>query len=361
LPVSLFCTILIAAACAIAQVELVADNFFPAALEFPELLKIASEESFADSTRLAKVESGSLFSDVGFTKYQRRIYSMEASGELSIEVVTLQDDRAAFSLLTLLRDSSVQDGPPGDGFNASANYICFAQGRQWVRIQGRGASGDLLKRVAVSVSNRIGPQRQKPPSLVSHFPRLGYDASSLRYFVGLKSFKSYSSAAPDGYAQFTSDMELAQARYTIQDQTGILSLSIFPTAQVAEDYFAELPNLQSAKESGNKTYAKRSGPLIAILEGSFDPGSADRILASLQYSYSIRWIYEKPKPKIIWGVPSAILGTVVSSLLFVALLCGASILVGAGYAVFRFLLRGHAPENPLDRPERTEIIRLRLR
>jgi hypothetical protein len=357
----LFLTVLVTAAVAAAQVEIISDNFFPADLEFQELREIASDESFEDPGRLAAIDDGPLFSDVGFEKYAHRVYSTRTSGSLSIEVVTLKDNRAAFSLLTMLRTSSFQDGPPGDAFVAWPNLIHFAKGRQWVRIRGRGVSGDRMKQVALSVSNRIGSQRKNPPSLISHFPKPGYDASSLRYFVGPQSFKSYSITAPGGFAKFTPDTELAQARYNLQNQTGVLFLSIFPTAQVVEGYFSELGDLQSAPENSLRTYAKRTGPLIAILEGSFDPGVAGKILNPIEYSFSIRWIYEKPKPKTIWGVPSAILGTVVNSLLFVALLCGVSILAGVGYAVFRVWLRGAAPRNPLDRPERTEITHLRLR
>jgi hypothetical protein len=283
------------------------------------------------------------------------------SGSLSIEAVTLEDSRAAFSLLTLLRDSSIQSGPPGDAFTTTQDGIRFAQGREWVRIQGQGTTEDLVKRVAISVSHRIGSGRQAPPSLVSHFPKLGYDASSLRYFTGSKCYESYSGAMADRYLKFRSDMEIAQARYSLENQSGMLSLLSFPTTQVAEEYFAELAGPKSAQKNGPGVYAKRAGPIVALLEGSFDPGPADKILSPLKFSYSIRWIYEKRKPTTIWGVPAGILGTVVKSLLFVALLCVASVATGVVLAVFRWMLRQYVPNNFLDRPERTEITRLRLR
>jgi hypothetical protein len=101
---------------------------------------------------------------------------------------------------------------------------------------------------------------------------------------------------------------------------------------------------------------------VAVLEGTFDPASANKLLSLIKFSYSIRWIYDKGhKSTIIWGVPAGILGTVVKSLLFVVLLCALSIVAGVGFAVFRVVLRGFAPKNFLDRPERTEITRLRLR
>ncbi len=356
----LLLAVLSTVACAAAQVSFVADSFFPADQEFQELQKAPGEESFEDPALLAGVADGALFKDVGFEKYSRRQYKA-AGSEITIEVVTLIDSRAAFSLLSILRASSLREGPPGDSFTFDAGTLRFARGRNWIRIQGRGAPADLIRRIAISMSNRIGPQKRKPPSLISHLPKLGYDASTLRYFVGPDSFKAHSETRRGGYVEFASGMELAQARYTLQNQTGILSLSIFPTAQVAEGYYSELAGIASDRESAVRTYAKRAGPLLAILEGSFDPAVADRILDSIQYSYSIRWIYEKPKGKIVWGIPTAILGTVVNSLLFVALLCVASIVMGAGYAIFRVLLRGHAPNNPLDRPERTEITRLKMR
>ena len=55
-----------------------------------------------------------------------------------------------------------------------------------------------------------------------------------------------------------------------------------------------------------------------------------------------------------------ILGTVVRSLVFTGLLCVVSTLSGLLIAVTRVLMRRYAPGNPLDRPERTEIIRLKL-
>jgi ABC-type phosphate transport system permease subunit len=110
------------------------------------------------------------------------------------------------------------------------------------------------------------------------------------------------------------------------------------------------------------TYARRAGPLVAILEGTFEPEQADKILGSLEFQYSIRWIYDKNNRSsaTVWGVPVGLLGTVVRSLAFVALLCVASVLLGLGMAVFRILLREYAPNNILDRPERTEMIRLKL-
>ena len=93
---ALFFTLLIATIPAIAQIELVADDYFPAELEFEELKSIASENRFSDSEKLTDVENGDLIADVGFGSYSQRTYNMNRSGIFSIEVVSLMHTRAAY-------------------------------------------------------------------------------------------------------------------------------------------------------------------------------------------------------------------------------------------------------------------------
>jgi hypothetical protein len=344
-----------------AQVKAASHSYFPADREFPELQNVISEEFFENPEALSKIEDGRLIEAVGFENYGRRQYSLKESGVLTVETVTLIDFRAAYSLLTLLRSTNVQDGPPGDVFTAGADGIRFAQGRHWIRIQSKGGPDDLVRRIAISISNRISPRLSSQPSLVSRFPKQGYDASSLRYFPSMTSFEAYGESAA-GSIHISSDAEIAQARYTVDSRPALLFLLKFPTVQMAEEYFGDLASLISPRKDANKIYAKRAGPIVAILEGPQGPESADLLLGSLRYSYSIRWIIEKRnKTTIVWGVPVRILGTVVKSLFFVALLCVISVIAGACFAVIRFAIRNHFSKNAREQTEQAEILRLRLR
>jgi hypothetical protein len=358
----LFIGALILATTAAAQVEVVSENYFPSNLEFQELQKLVSEEVFENPSRLLKVEGRNLISSIGFDKYRRRIYSNKNTASLSIEVITFQDSRAAFSILTLFRKSDLQNGPPGDKASSTLDSICFAHGRELVRIQGHGFAQDFLARVAISVSNRIGPIHPKVPSLVSHLPELGYEATSLRFFSGLGTYDAYYKNIIGPYLKLDSDLEIAQASYRLENQTGFLWLLSFPTTAAAEEYFAAPVIFKSINNNGNSLFTKRAGPLIAILKGDFDPTSANKILGSLKYSYSIRWVYDKRnQSKTIWGIPTRILETVVDSLLFAALLCVVSFVVGFGFAVLRFILRRRANQKSIQQTEQDEIIQLRLR
>lgn len=345
-----------------AQVEFTPGDFFPADLEFRELQKILAKESFEDPALLSKVEDGRLIQNVGFNRYARRDYSVEASGKLVVEILTLQDFRAAYSLMTLLSAGPIRTEAPGDLHSSLPGSIRFAQGRQWVRLQGIGVSDDLIRRVALSISNRIGVREPHVPSLVSRLPKSGLNASSLRYFPSLESFKSYSGETAARSMNLVADAEIARAQYLSGSGPATLFLISFPTEQVAEDYFGSIDAIADPSMPGEASYSKQVGPLVAVLRGPLDPAAAHRLLGSLRYSYSIRWIFEKKnQSRIIWGIPTTILGTVVKSLFFVALLGLLSVLAGAGFAFLRFLFRNRRIENAPDSGEESDFIKLRLR
>jgi hypothetical protein len=345
-----------------AQVELISESYFPAALEFQELQTLTSETLIEDPAQIERLPNGTLFSALGCSKVARRTYQTVEGGTLSIEIVAAADSRAAFSLLTLASNSQTESGPPGDAFAATGDGIIFSQAGEWVRIQGAAIPAALVRRIADSISNRIGLDKGEAPSLISHLPEPGLNRASLRYYPGADAFKSLSESADKELLRFGSDMEIAQAQYALENQTGDLYLLDFPTPQVAEEFFAQWPNMKSEQNSRDLIYTKRVGPLVAILEGAFDPTTADRILDPLKYEYSIRWIYDiENQTRIIWGVPTQILGTVVKSLFFVALLCLLSVVAGAGFAFLRFGIRGRSLSGNSNEPDPDEIIRLRLR
>jgi hypothetical protein len=255
----------------------------------------------------------------------------------------------------------MQAGRPGDTYALMEDGLSFAQGRHWVRIQGREIPDALLKRIAVSVSNRIGASRENPPSLISHLPEMGYDAGSLRYFPSLSSFKYFAGEAAVKSLNLVSDVEIAQAQYAIDNNSGSLLLLSFPTSQVADDYFATAAIGNIALEN-HTLYAKKVGLLVAVLSGPISPASADGFLRSIRYSYSIRWIFEKKnQTKIVWGVPVRILGTIVRSLFFIAILGVVSILAGAVFAISRFFIRNRFSKNETNGSNEADIIKLRLR
>lgn len=345
---------------ATAQAEFADDSYFPADLEFSELHGVLSKIDFTDPERLTEIEHGQLISDVGFREYAQRDYAAGDSGSLSIEIVTLIDYRAAYSLLSLLRASEIITGTPGDAHASGPDSLMFCKQRNWVRIVGHGVPDALIQRVAASVSGRMGNSEGKLPSLISYLPESGLQADSIEYFPDAKAFADYHPSPLLGVNPELYEMEIAQAGYRTDNRSGALSLLKFPTAEMAEGYFSDFSS--TALRSGDSgVFFRMSGPLVSVLQGSFRTADAWKILDSIHYSYSVQWIRDnKSQYKIVWGIPVPILNTTVLSFFFSLILCVFSILVGGIIAGFRLLLRRFVPNNPLDDPERTEITRLKL-
>jgi hypothetical protein len=345
---------------AVAQTQFIGTTNFPAELEFNELHEIKSDIVITDDSALAKVPDGKLFIQAGFSKYLSRSYALPNKQMFVIEDVMLKDSRTAYSLVTLLRKSELLPGPPGDVYSIKGNSLLFAKGGHFIRMEDGSSSIDLLERVATSISNRVGPSDQTQPILIKHLPNNGMEPSTLRYFLGPLSSAAFTPTINGKGFKSESDIDVAQADYKIGNQQGTLSLINFPTIQLAEDYFDNSSGSNSL--DGRYVFLKRAGPLVGVLEGSFDRTNATSILKPVEYKYSVRWIYDKNNRSTgaVMGIPVGILGTVVRSIVLTMLLCGVSLLAGAGIAIFRLLLRKYAPNNYLDRPERTELIRLKI-
>ncbi len=351
---------LIAAVSANAQITFVTDDYFPADLEFGELRNVTNEKNTSDPLQLQDIQNSQLISDVGFKSYSQREYAVGEQGFLSVEIVTLIDYRAAYSLLSLLRKSPMQQDLLGDASSIDSGEILFCHGRRWVRILGRNVSDDLLRRVATSISNRMGPPVKKLPSLISYLPESGLQAESLQYFPSKGTFETFHSSARSWGDLTNYEMEIAEALYDPGNHSGQLSLLKFPTSEMAEAFFSYVSS-SFAPANDKEVFIKLNGPLLSILEGSFSSHAARAFLDTIRYGYSVQWIRDKQAQyTVVWGIPVHILNTTVWSFFLVLTLCVFSIFVGGFVAGVRLLIRYFFPQNPFDDPERTEITRLKL-
>jgi hypothetical protein len=336
-----------------AQTELVSNNFFPAALEFRELKAIRAERDLKDPAELARLEHAPVLLEAGIKHYADRIYALADRGSLSIEVMTFADARGAYSMLTLLGRAAVHPGPPGNCFCSNADMLVFHLGNYCVRVRSN-AAGDLSRRVAISVANRIGDRAPNPPNLIKHFPEQGCDLSSIRYMLGPQALASFGTPVAGVTLKIRSDVEVAQAECGEREQVGTLTLLNFPTIPLAEEYFNSGALSGRGIAGRSNLYTRQTGTLVGILEGNFTPEAADKTLGTIKFSYSIKWIFDRnsQQNRTIWGVPVRILGTVVRSILFTVLICAISVVAGIVLAAGRMFVRRHwapAEDDPFIR------------
>jgi hypothetical protein len=331
---------LLAAVASAAQTELVSSTFFPADSEFKELLSIRSETDLRDAKELGRLEHGRVLLEAGLTRYGRRVYSLAGEGSLEVEVFTFEESRGSYSLLTLLSDANIQSGPPGSSFSTGGGSLLFVAGNRFARIRS-SREDDLARRVAVSVSNRIGPRDPSPPNLLRHLPEDHCGPSSVRYLLGPAAAASFGIRVAGAVLQVPPAVEVVQAHCTSQGAEGTLTILSFPTIALAEDYFGAAELVRDVRRTETGLFIRQTGPLVGLLEGNLAAESADKTLGAIEFSYSIKWIFDRAnqRPRALWGVPVRILGTVVRSILFTVLLSLLSIVAGVVLAAVKIYVR----------------------
>jgi hypothetical protein len=310
------------------QTQLVGSHF-PAEMEFQELKSVVNERDIGAESELAKLDHGRLMLEAGLRRYRARTYDLAAGGHAVIEILTMADARGAYSLLSLLRTNGMQNGPPGDLYAADKGSLIFSSGNYCVRIRDL-QSTEFQRRLALSIGNRIGNSESKLPSLVGHIPGAECDPFSARYFLGPLALGTFGAPIAGTALKLPSGTEVLQANCGPSGNRGMITMLSFPTIQLAEEYFESGSVFPRARGTSPNIYTRQTGPLVSILEGNFAPGAADKVLGSIKFDYSVKWIFDRnnQQNRMIWGVPMSILGTVVRSLVFTALLCLISIAVG---------------------------------
>ncbi len=97
---------------ATAQTEFVRGNFFPAEMEFRELGAVKSDRALDHLTSPDGIAGGTILVEAGCQRYAMREYEVVGGGLLSIEVATLKDPKASYSVLTLLDRPPCRKGRP---------------------------------------------------------------------------------------------------------------------------------------------------------------------------------------------------------------------------------------------------------
>ncbi len=214
-------------------------------------------------------------------------------GDYRLSVFEVLDSLAAFGLFTrtlelfengertkLGVDSLIENG-----------VLHFWRGHFFLRLQQpEGGSQDGLLELAKRLVEVIDELNLHPMSVVQ-LPRQDLIQESIRYYLGpegLRENQEFPAPLRDKLG-FKDYAEVAMGRYG--PSATPLFLIGYPTASLAEQYFAEIQLGLQDYVSQQGVYSKRSGLLISLFWGPAE--QARSLLDRVQYTASVRWLYEK--------------------------------------------------------------------
>ena len=281
-------------------------------------------------------------------------------GNYRLNVFEVLDSLAAFGLFTRTRESVVQGERTELGVDSllENGTLHFWRGHFFLRLQPLGGSSrDDLINLAGRLVDAIEEPNLHPMSVVQ-LPREDLIQDSIRYYLGPNGLRENREFPPPLRSRLGFDdyAEVAMGRY------GPSALPLFvigyPTASLAEHYFAEIQVGLQEYFSREGVFTKRSGLLISLFSGPAE--QANLLLDRVQYTASVRWLYEKDtsledaaqrKGEVV-----TFLGVVSRSMLvtglFIVVVLGVGLLVG----VLRFWLLRRVPALQ----HRDDMVRLNL-
>src|SRR5262249_8043470 len=191
------------------------------------------------------------------------------------------------------------------------------------------------------------------PTLPGHLPKQSFVANTDRYIMGPVALEHVGVPLPAALLDFSKTPEIEYAHYRSSKGEADLTLLEYPTPQIARD---RLQALQAAALPGGPFYMKRSGPIVAVINGSIPEAEAQSLLASVNYDANVT-VNEPFKSDDLRNRITFLFGVT----MLIVIIFSTAVVFGLAFGGFRIVARRLFPNRGFDRPEEIEIIRLNLK
>lgn len=308
----------------------------------------STDPAVADPTDAAVLK------EYGFSDVERATYTRDGR-KMQVKAARFKDASGAYGAFTFYERPQMQAEKIGDEGASNNLRILFYRGNVLVdvlldRVTAMSA-GDL--RALAETLPSVGGNLSALPTLPGNLPRQFYISHTERYITGPVAMERLGVPLPPALVDFNMGPELAGARYRSTWGEANLVLIGYPTPQIAIE---KMRALEAAALPGGPFYFKRTGPIVAIVNGNIPENEAQSLLASVNYDANVTWNQPTQlNPKDNLG--NLIIGIFVL-IGFIALL---ALIFGFAFGGIRILTKKLFPNRVFDRPDDVEIIRLNLK
>jgi hypothetical protein len=313
----------------------------------------ASAQTSTDPARADQADAAVLkeygFSDVELATYARNERKMQ------VKAARFKNASGAYGAFTFYQRPHMQSEKIGDEGASDNLRILFYRGNVLVDV--------LLDRVTAmsggdlrALADALAPVRgnlSALPALPGNLPRQSYMLHTERYITGPIAMERLGVPVPPALVDFNMGPELVMARYANSWGEANLVLIGYPTPQIATE---KMRAMQAASLSGGPFYFKRTGPIVAIVNGNVPGDEAQSLLASVNYDANVTWSQPtRLNPRDNIG------NLIVGIFVMIGFILVLSLILGFAFGGIRVLAKKMFPDRVFDRPEDVEIIRLNLK
>lgn len=292
--------------------------------------------------------------EYGFTDGELATYT-RGERTMQVKAARFKDSSGAFGAFTFYQQPLMQTEDIGDEGASSNLHILFYRGNILVNV--------LLDRMmAMSAADLRALANALPvvqgrlsvaPELQKQLPQKSYISHTARYIIGPVALERLAVPVPPVLVDFSMSPELAMGKYRSSWGEANLLLISYPTPQIAAD---KMRAMQAAALPGGPFYFRRSGPIVAVVNGNIPADEAQTLLAAVNWDANVT-LTQPTRPDLKNNIGNLIIAVFV----LIGLVALASLIFGFAFGGIRILIKRLFPGKVFDRAEDQGIIRLNLK
>jgi len=314
--------------------------------------KISSDPAVADPADAAVLK------EYGFAGVELASYTRD-DRNMQIKAARFNDASGAYGAFTYYGKAQMQSEKIGDEAVSFNTRVLFYRSNLLVdvtldRVTAMSAA-DL--RALAELLPRVRGNLAVLPTLPLNLPRQSLMQHTGRYIMGPVTLERLGVPVPPSLVDFTRSPELAFANYRTTYGEANVTLLAYPTPQIAVE---RLNAIQAAEKAGTLPGTpfkyKRSGPIIAMVNGQIPDHEADSLLASVNYDAEVTW-NQPAKPDRKEDAAGLLVGVII----LIGIILLFAVISGLAFGGLRIVAQRLFPGRFIGRPREAEMIRLHLK
>ncbi len=313
-----------------------------------QTMKAGSDPSVTDAADAVVLK------EYGFAGFEMATYT-RSGRKMDIKAARFNDATGAYGAFTYYIQPQMQTEKIGDQGASNNARILFYKGNILVDVtleRVTAMSGADLRVLADALPRPKG-NVSTLPVLPTNLPRQSYLPHSARYIVGPEALGRLGVPLPANLVDFSKGPEVAFAKYRSSLGEAGLTLVSYPTPQIATE---RLHAMESASLPGGTFYYKRTGPIVAAVNGDIPASEAQSLLASVNYDADVTLTQAtKLNPSNNPG------GFIIAVCILVGIMVMVALIMGFAFGGIRMVVNKLYPNRFFNRPANVDIIRLDLK
>jgi hypothetical protein len=294
--------------------------------------------------------------EFGFTDFETATYT-KPERKLEVKAARFADATGAYGAFTFYKREQMLNEKFGDQGASLNERALFYRGNVLIDAvfdKLTAMSAAELREFSEMIPVPAGPARNLP-TLPSYLPRESYVKNTAKYVLGPAALAYSNSPVPAQLIDFQQNPEIALGQYNTANRGSVLMLIAYPTPQIAAERLRAI-EAQVPQQTGGAVFAaKRSGPILAVVNGQISRDDATALLARVNYDANVTW----NEPTFLRGREN-IGNLIINAFILIGIIILLAVGVGIAFGAVRLVTKRIWPDKVFDRPEDVEIIRLNL-